>query len=374
MSKDLYEILGVAKEASDADIKKAYRKLAMQLHPDRNPGDEAAETRFKEVNAAYEVLKDDKKRAIYDQYGHAGLGQGGGPGFGGGPGGAGFGDIFEEFFGDIFGSGRGQRGRSSARQGEDYRYDLRVTLEEVATGIEKRIRIPTMVSCGGCHGTGAAAGSQPELCTTCGGTGQIRQQQGFFAVQRSCHVCRGSGKVVRNPCGECRGSGRKEKEKTLTVKIPMGVDTGTRIRLSGEGGAGLGGGPNGDLYIITEVEDHPIFERFGADLLCVIPITFPQAALGAKLEVPTLSGKARITLPAGSQTGKRLVLRSKGLPHLNRPGVLGDLVVEVRVETPVKLSSRQKELLQEFESCSDENCSPDSHGFFARMKDFLSSK
>ncbi|MEG3641212.1 molecular chaperone DnaJ [Magnetococcus sp. PR-3] len=372
MSKDLYEILGVAKDASDAEIKSAYRKLAMKLHPDRNPGDDAAEAQFKEVNAAYEVLKDSQKRTIYDQYGHAGLGQGGPGGFSG-QGGAGFGDIFEEFFGDIFGGGRQGRGggRSGARQGEDYRYDLRISLEEVARGVEKRVRIPSMSACETCRGTGARSGSKPTTCTTCGGAGQIRTQQGFFAVQRACHVCHGKGQIISDPCPDCGGAGRQKKEKTLTVKIPPGVDTGTRIRLSGEGGAGMHGGPAGDLYIITDVEEHSIFERYGADLLCVVPITFPQAALGAKLEVPTLSGKARITLPAGSQTGKRLVLRSKGLPHLNRPGMLGDLVVEVRVETPVKLSGKQKELLEEFERCGDPNSQPESVGFFDKVKEFL---
>ncbi|WP_085444448.1 molecular chaperone DnaJ [Magnetofaba australis] len=370
--KDLYEILGVARNASDAEIKSAYRKLAMKLHPDRNPDDKEAEAQFKEVNAAYEVLKDGKKRAIYDQYGHAGLNQGAGGGHPGGPGAAGFGDIFEEFFGDIFGGGRpgGRGGRSGMRQGDDYRYDMPVTLEEVMSGAEKTIRIPSEVACDTCHGSGAKPGTTPETCTTCGGSGQVRTQQGFFAVARTCPTCRGEGTMVRSPCGTCNGTGKKQKEKTLTVKIPPGVDTGTRIRLSGEGGAGSRGGPPGDLYIMIEVLNHNLFERYNNDLLCIVPVSFPQAALGAKLEVPTLTGRARITIPPGSQTGKRLAMRGKGLPHLNRPGLFGDLVVEIRVETPVNLNKRQRELLEEFESCSDGTCQPESTGFMDRVKSF----
>ncbi|MBF0624943.1 MAG: molecular chaperone DnaJ [Magnetococcales bacterium] len=375
MPKDYYEILGVSRGASDADIKKAYRRLAMELHPDRNPGDKTAESRFKEVNEAHDILKDPKKRAIYDQFGHAGLGQGG-PGPGGpggeGPGFNGFGDIFEEFFGDIFGGrGGGGRGGRGTQRGEDFRYDLSVTLETVMGGKEERLRLPSIITCETCNGSGARPGTGPETCGVCGGAGQIRTQQGFFSIARPCGACQGRGRTIRNPCPECQGQGRKRSEKNLTVKVPPGVETGTRIRLSGEGGAGQQGGPAGDLYIVIEVESHPMFERHGPDLLCHVPITFPQAALGGKLEVPTLRGRARIALPAGSQTGRRFVLKGKGLPHLGRPGLLGDLVVEVRVETPINLNKRQKELLEEFSRCSGEDCQPESTSFLDRVKDFL---
>lgn len=373
MPKDYYETLGVSRDADEKELKSAFRKLAMKHHPDRNPGDAEAEARFKEIGSAYEVLKDPKKRAVYDQYGHAGLnqGMGGDGGFGGGPGG-GFGDIFEEFFGDIFGGGRGGgRGRGGNNRGEDLRYDLGVSLETVMNGSEERLRIPTIATCDTCNGTGSKSGAPPETCTVCGGSGQVRTQQGFFSIARPCSNCSGTGKIIRDPCPACRGQGRKRSEKTLTVKIPPGVDTGTRIRLTGEGGAGINGGPAGDLFIMIEVENHPMFERYGADLLCHVPITFSQAALGGKLEVPTLKGRARLTLPAGTQTGRRLALRGKGLPHLNRPGVVGDLVVEVRIETPVNLSKRQKELLEEFAECSEEGSQPDSDSFFGKVKDFL---
>lgn len=376
MPKDYYETLGVNRSADGEEIKKAYRKLAMQLHPDRNPGNKDAEAQFKEVNAAYEVLKDSKKRSIYDQFGHAGLSQGGGGGgFSGDPSGfgGGFGDIFEEFFGDIFGGGRGGRGERSGgpQRGEDFRYDMTVTLETVMNGVEEKIRIPTVVECEGCKGSGSKPGSGPETCPTCQGMGQVRTQQGFFSIARTCAACGGRGKIIRNPCGVCRGQGRKRGEKTLTVKIPPGVDTGTRMRLSGEGGAGLAGGPAGDLYIMIDVARHSMFERFGADLLCHVPITFTQAALGGKLEIPSLGGKVRLTVPIGTQTGSRLPLRGKGLPHLNRPGVYGDLVVEVRVETPVKLNKRQRELFEELASCSDVESHPESKSFFDKVKEFL---
>jgi molecular chaperone DnaJ len=373
MPKDYYETLGVSRDVDDKDLKSAFRKLAMKHHPDRNQGDKEAEARFKELGNAYEVLKDPKKRAVYDQYGHAGLGQsgGGGPGFGGGPGG-GFGDIFEEFFGDIFGGGGGRGGgRGSNNRGDDFRYDLTVNLETVMNGAEERLRIPTIVACDGCKGSGSKSGAGPETCSTCGGVGQVRTQQGFFSIARPCSACSGRGKIIRNPCPTCRGQGRQRSEKTLTVKIPPGVDTGTRIRLTGEGGAGMNGGPSGDLFIMIEVASHAMFERYGADLLCHVPVTLVQAALGGKLEVPTLKGRARLTLPAGTQTGRRLALRGKGLPQLNRPGVLGDLVVEVRIETPVNLSKRQKELLEEFAKCSKDECQPESTSFLGKVKDFL---
>ena len=375
MAQDLYETLGVPKDASEGGIKKAYRKLAMELHPDRNPGNKSAESRFKEVNAAYEVLKDPKKRSIYDQFGHAGLGQQAGGGFSGDPAGfgGGFGDIFEEFFGDIFGGQRGGagRGQGGGQRGEDFRYDLSVTLETVMHGLEERIRIPSIVVCTTCSGSGAKAGSGPVTCTTCGGAGQVRTQQGFFSIARPCPACRGQGRVIRNPCASCQGQGRRRSEKTLTVRIPPGVDTGTRIRLTGEGGAGLHGAPSGDLFIMIEVANHPIFDRHDANLLCQVPIAFHQAALGDKLDVPTLSGRARLTLPPGTQTGARLALRGKGLPHLNRPGLFGDLVVEVLVETPVHLNKRQRELLAEFAQCSGKESQPESESFFGQVKDFL---
>ncbi|MBF0137974.1 MAG: molecular chaperone DnaJ [Magnetococcus sp. DMHC-1] len=381
MPKDYYDTLGVARSTPADDIKKAYRKLAMELHPDRNPGNKSAEARFKEINEAYDVLKDPKKRAIYDQFGHAGLGQNaGGPG-GGFPGGdgagySGFGDIFEEFFGDIFGAGGGRGrggggGRSSTQRGEDFRYDLTVKLEDVMEGAEERLRIPAIVACEKCSGSGSQAGSGPENCGVCGGSGQLRTQQGFFSIARPCGACQGRGTIIRNPCPDCHGQGRKRSEKNLTVKIPPGVETGNRIRLSGEGGAGQNNGPAGDLYIVIEVAKHPIFERYNADLLCQVPITFPQAALGGKIEVPTLRGRSRVTLPPGSQTGKRLVLKGKGLPHLNRPGVFGDLVVEVLVETPVNLNKRQRELMEEFARCSGQDCQPESNSFLNRVKEFL---
>ncbi|MBF0422888.1 MAG: molecular chaperone DnaJ [Magnetococcales bacterium] len=282
-------------------------------------------------------------------------------------------DIFEEFFGDIFGGGRGGRGERAGgpQRGEDFRYDMSISLETVMNGSEEKIRIPTMVECDTCHGSGAKAGSGPETCPTCQGMGQVRTQQGFFSIARTCAACGGRGKIIRNPCPSCRGQGRKRGEKTLTVKIPPGVDTGTRIRLSGEGGAGLANGPAGDLYIMIDVARHPMFERYGADLLCQVPITFTQAALGGKMEIPSLNGKGRLSIPAGTQTGTRLALRGKGLPHLNRPGVFGDLVVEVRVETPVKLNKRQRELFEELASCCDDDSHPESKSFLDKVKDFL---
>jgi molecular chaperone DnaJ len=380
MPNDYYELLGVERNAGDVDIKQAFRKKAMQYHPDRNPGDKSAEAKFKEINEAYEVLKDTKKRAIYDQFGHAGLGQGMEGGAGGFPGGGyssdfggGFGDIFEDLFGDIFGSGgRGRAGRANgAMRGEDLRYDLAVSLEDAMHGSEVRLRLPSIITCESCTGTGCAPGTSPEICSTCGGSGQVRTQQGFFSISRPCPACKGRGRIVRSPCTSCHGQGRQRSEKTLTVKVPPGVETGTRIRLSGEGGAGLRSGPAGDLYIVLEVKRHPIFEREGPDLLCTVPITFPRAALGGKLEVPTLTGRARIQLPSGTQTGKQFRLRGKGLPHLNRPGMFGDLIVEVRVETPVNINRRQRELLEEFERCSTQECQPESSSFLDKVKEFL---
>ncbi|MBF0589898.1 MAG: molecular chaperone DnaJ, partial [Magnetococcales bacterium] len=269
------------------------------------------------------------------------------------------------------GGGRGGRGGHGPQRGEDFRFDLTVSLEDVMKGAEERIRVPSLLACKTCNGSGAKPGSRPETCGTCGGAGQVRTQQGLFSIARPCPACRGAGQIIRDTCRDCGGQGRQRSEKTLTVKVPPGVETGTRIRLTGEGGGGLKGGPPGDLYIVLEVKEHPVFKRFGVDLLCEVPITFAQAALGGKLEAPTLTGRAKINLPVGTQTGKRLVLRGKGLPHLNRSGQYGDLVVEVRVETPVNLNDRQRELFEELAHCSGEECHPDSQSFLGRVKDFL---
>ncbi|WP_027858961.1 molecular chaperone DnaJ [Marinobacterium jannaschii] len=372
MSKrDYYEVLGVSRDASDRDIKKAFRRMAMKYHPDRNPDDKEAEDNFKEVNEAYEVLSDAQKKAAYDQYGHDAVnGQGG---FGGGADG-GFGDIFGDVFGDIFGGGGGGgRRRSSVQRGADLRYNLDLTLEEAVRGIEKSIKVPTLVGCETCDGSGAKPGTQPKVCGTCGGAGQVRMQQGFFSVQQTCPTCRGEGKVISDPCGDCHGRGRKEKTKTLSVKIPAGVDTGDRIRLGGEGEAGTNGGPAGDLYVQVNVVDHPIFERDGKHLYCEVPISFVDAALGGELEVPTLDGRVKLKVPAETQTGKLFRLRGKGVAPV-RGGSTGDLLVRVVVETPVKLSSRQKDLLRDFQSEMDQGNhkhSPKKHGFFDSVKKFF---
>jgi molecular chaperone DnaJ len=346
--RDYYEVLGVSKNASDDEIKKAYRRLAMKNHPDRNPGDKAAEERFKEANEAYEVLSNAQKRAAYDQFGHAGLGGaagGGGPGFGGGFGN--FGDIFGDVFADIFGGGGDGRRGAQAYRGADLRYHLQIDLEQAVNGDSVRIQVPALETCGGCKGSGAAPGSSPQTCPTCKGMGQVRMQQGFFSLQQTCPHCNGHGKVITNPCRECRGQGRVQKSKTLSVKIPPGVDTGDRIRLTGEGEAGQMGGPPGDLYVQIEVRPHPIFSREGADLHCSVPISLVTAALGGELEVPTLDGKVLLKVPPETQTGKLFRLRGKGVKPV-RGGAPGDLICRVQVETPVRLTPRQKELLQEF--------------------------
>lgn len=369
--RDYYEILEVSRDASDRDIKKAYRRMAMKFHPDRNPGDKESEEKFKEVNAAYEILSDAQKKAAYDQYGHAGVDpnmRGGGQGFEGN-----FGDIFGDVFGDIFGGGGGGQRRSSVQRGADLRYNLDLTLEEAVRGCEKTIKVPTQVSCETCHGSGAKPGTQPRVCSTCGGAGQIRMQQGFFAVQQTCPACRGEGKVISDPCTDCRGHGRKEKTKTLSVKIPAGVDTGDRIRLTSEGEAGANGGPAGDLYVQANVLKHPIFERDGKHLYCEMPISFVDAALGGELEVPTLDGRVKLKVPEETQTGKLFRLRGKGVTPV-RGGAIGDLLVRVVVETPVKLSGRQRELLREFQSETEgknQTHSPKKHGFFDSVKKFF---
>jgi molecular chaperone DnaJ len=374
MSKrDYYEVLGVAKNASDDEIKKAYRKLAMKHHPDRNPDDKTAEEKFKEAKEAYEVLSDSDKRAAYDQFGHEGVNPQGGPGgfggFGGGTSGFDFSDIFEGIFGGAAGGGGG-RGRSNVYRGADLRYNLEITLEEAARGTETKIRIPTLEECETCHGTGAKAGTQPQTCPTCQGHGQVRMQQGFFSIQQTCPRCHGTGKIIAEPCSACHGQGRVKKHKTLSVKIPAGVDEGDRIRLAGEGEAGVNGGPAGDLYVMIHLKAHQLFTRDGDDLHCEMPVSFATAALGGEIEIPTLEGQARIKIPAETQGGKVFRLRGKGIKGV-RSQAAGDLLCHVVVETPVKLSSRQKELLREFESLSQQNNNPKAQSFMDRVKEFF---
>ncbi len=348
--------------------------MAMKHHPDRNPGDKEAEESFKEINEAFEVLSDGQKKAAYDQYGHAGVDPGmGGMGGAGGFAGGNFGDIFGDVFGDIFGAGGG-RSRSSVQRGADLRYQLELSLEEAVRGVTKKIRIPTLVSCTECDGSGAKKGTQPVGCTTCGGIGQVRMQQGFFSVQQTCPDCRGTGKMIKDPCHACHGEGRVQEYKTLSVKIPPGVDTGDRIRLAGEGEAGSNGGPAGDLYVQVSVADHPIFQRDGKHLYCEVPITFVDAALGGELEVPTLEGRVKLKIPEETQTGKLFRLRGKGVIPV-RGGSAGDLMCRVVVETPVKLTERQKELLQELEETFQKEGtgrqSPKKQSFFDGVKKFF---
>ena len=371
--RDFYEVLGVDRGASDAELKKAYRRLAMKYHPDRNPDDADAIEKFKEANEAYEVLTDSNKRAAYDQYGHAGvdpnMGGGQGGGFGGG---ADFSDIFGDVFGDIFGGGRG-RGRSSVQRGSDLRYTLELDLEQAVRGDEVTIRIPTLEECETCDGSGAKKGSSPVTCTTCGGIGQVRMQQGFFSVQQTCPRCQGSGKMITDPCNDCDGQGRKEKQQTLSVKIPAGVDTGDRIRVSGKGEAGLNGGPPGDLYVVVSVREHKIFQRDGKNLFCEVPISITDAALGGELEVPTLDGRVKLKIPAGSQTDKLFRIRGKGVTPV-RGGATGDLLCRVVVETPVNLTKRQRELLEELrETLQEEGSkqSPRANSWFEGVKKFF---
>ncbi|AWB49945.1 molecular chaperone DnaJ [Gemmobacter aquarius] len=375
--RDYYDILGAARGASAEELKKAYRTKAKELHPDRNSDNPNAEAQFKEVNEAYEVLKDADKKAAYDRYGHAAF-EGGMGGSGRGyPGGANngdfasaFSDVFEDLFGDFMG-GRGGGGgsRSRAQRGSDLRYNLRVSLEEAFKGVQKTINVPTSITCDTCRGTGAEGGAEPVTCPTCSGMGKVRAQQGFFTVERTCPTCSGMGQIIKNPCRSCGGAGRIEKERSLSVNIPAGVETGTRIRLAGEGEAGLRGGPAGDLYIFIEVKEHAIFQRDGVHLFCRIPVSITTAALGGEVEVPTIDGgKSRVKVPAGSQTGKQMRLRSKGMPAL-RGGGTGDMVLELAVETPVNLTARQRELLTEFEKLSEEN-NPEGSSFFSKVKGF----
>src|SRR5512143_1924024 len=374
MSKrDYYEVLGVAKNASDEEIKKAYRKLAMKHHPDRNPDDKGAEEKFKEAKQAYEILSDSDKRAAYDQFGHAGVDPQAGMG-GGGFGGGGFSDAFSDIFGDIFGGGGGGR-RDRVYRGADLRYNLEIGLEEAARGTETKIRIPTLDECETCHGSGAKPGTTPTTCSTCGGHGQVRIQQGFFSVQQTCPRCGGTGKMVTDPCPSCHGEGRVKKHKTLSVKIPAGVDNGDRIRLAGEGEAGVNGGPPGDLYVVIHLKDHPVFKRDGDDLHCEMPISFATAALGGEVEIPTLDGHAKIKIPAETQSGKVFRLRGKGIKGV-RSHAPGDLFCHVAVETPVKLTARQKELLRELEAISAQDPGahdPRAKSFMDKVKEFFAS-
>jgi molecular chaperone DnaJ len=365
--RDYYEILGVQRNASAAAIKVAFRKLAMQHHPDRNPGDKAAEHRFKEINEAYEVLKDDSKRAAYDQFGHAAFEQGlGAGGRGGGFDFGSFADVFDDLFGDFVGGGR-RRGAHS--RGGDLRYNLAITLEEAFAGKQAQIRVPSTVRCDACNATGSAKGAPPGVCPSCRGAGRVRAQQGFFTIERTCPTCSGTGRVISDPCDACSGSGRVHRDKTLSVTIPAGVEDGTRIRLAGEGEAGTRGGTPGDLYIFVSVAPHQLFQRDGTNLYCRIPIPMTTAALGGQVEVPTIDGKrARLQIPESTQTAHRFRLRGKGMTELHGHN-RGDMFCEIVVETPVNLTRRQKELLQEFEHAGDGSTNPESEGFFAKVKD-----
>ena len=372
--RDFYEILGVNRDASDDDIKKAYRKLAMKFHPDRNLDNPKAEEHFKEAKEAYEILSDSQKRTAYDQYGHAGVdpqsGVGGGAGMGG------FTDAFSDIFGDIFGGGgRGGGSRSSVYRGADLRYNLDITLEEAARGTETRIRIPTMAECEICHGSGAKKGSEPKTCPTCAGHGQVRMQQGFFSIQQTCPKCHGTGRYIPDPCAPCSGSGRVKQHKTLSVKIPSGIDEGDRIRLTGEGELGVNGGPPGDLYVQIHLKPHAVFQRDHDDLHCEMPVSFASAALGGEIEIPTLDGVARLKVPSETQTGKIFRLRGKGIKGVRSIGH-GDLLCHVVIETPVNLTDRQRELLKEFEEISQGNAqhhNPRAQGWMDKVKDFFSA-
>ena len=365
-----YDMLGIAREASDADIKKAFRARAMECHPDRHPGDTEAERKFKDINEAYDVLKDPQKRAAYNQFGHAAFENGGGrPGSGGFDFNGSFSDIFEDLFGGAFGQRGGQR-RGGPQRGADMRFDYGVTLEEAFSGKQAEITVNTSVACTPCGGTGAAPGSKPVDCPTCRGMGKVRAQQGFFTVERTCPTCHGAGQTVSDPCASCHGAGHVTRDKTLSVAIPAGVENGTRIRLSGEGEAGMRGGPAGDLYLFLSVKPHRMFERDGMDLHISVPIPMTTAALGGSIEVPTIDGKkAKVAIPEGTQNGRQFRLRGKGMPRLQRGGI-GDLFVHVGVETPVNLTKEQERLLREFEAAGSGKSSPESDGFFARAKEF----
>ncbi len=370
MSKrDYYEVLGVDRSADAKELKKAYRRIAMKYHPDRNPDNAEAEEKFKEANEAYEILSDEDKRHAYDQFGHDGVDPNRQGGFGGG--GAGFSDIFGDVFGDIFGGGGGRGGHRGPARGADLRYTLELDLEEAVRGTTVKIKVPSLVGCKTCDGSGAKPGSKPTTCGTCGGHGQVRMNQGFFSVQQTCPNCNGRGTIISDPCGDCHGQGRVQEERTLSVKVPKGVDTGDRIRLSGEGEAGPDGGPAGDLYVQVSVRDHKIFERDGRHLYCDIPVSFAEAALGGEIEVPTLDGLVKLKIPAETQNGKMFRLRGKGVEPV-RGGSVGDLMCRVQVETPVNLNKEQKELLRQFqESLTGGKHSPKQTGWFDSMKNFF---
>ncbi|MEC5161634.1 molecular chaperone DnaJ [Janthinobacterium sp. CG_23.3] len=372
--RDFYETLGVAKNSSEEEIKKAYRKLAMKYHPDRNPDNKESEEKFKEVKEAYEMLTNPEKREAYDRYGHAGVdpNMGGGGGFGGGQGG--FADSFGDIFGDIFGGGgRSRNAGPQVYRGADLRYNLEITLEQAAHGFDTTIRVPSWDKCDTCHGSGAKPGTSPSTCTTCAGHGQVRMQQGFFSIQQTCPKCHGSGKVITDPCAPCGGAGRIKRNKTLEVKIPVGIDNGMRIRSSGNGEPGTNGGPAGDLYVEIHIKPHAVFQREGDDLHCEMPISFTKAALGGEIEVPTLSGKVSFTIPEGTQSGKTFRLKGKGIKGV-RSGYAGDLFCHVAIETPVKLTEKQKELLRDFEKSTTEGGakhSPQSKTWKDKVKDFF---
>lgn len=380
MSKrDYYEILGVSRTAKDAEIKSAFRRLAMEYHPDRNPGDVTAEIRFKEVNEAYDVLKDAQKRAAYDRFGHAAFehGMGGRQGAG-----AGFGpefsssmeDIFENFFGEFMGGRRGARGFSGQERGTDLRYNMEITLQEAFTGKTAQIRVPTSVACETCAGTGAKPGTKPTTCSTCGGYGKVRASQGFFTIERTCPACQGRGEIIEDPCVTCAGAGRVTKERILSVNIPAGVEDGTRIRLAGEGEAGLRGGPAGDLYIFLSILPDEFFQRDGSDLFCRVPISMVTAALGGTIEVPTVEGTiTRVKIPEASETGKQFRLKGKGMPVL-RSKLTGDMYIQIEIETPKNLNARQKELLREFEQLSKSGTNPDSESFLEKIRGLFNRK
>ena len=379
--RDYYEVLGVQRGASEADLKAAFRKLAKEVHPDKNAGDKVAEQKFKELGEAYEALKDPQKRAAYDQFGHAAFENGrGGPG---GPGGFGpdfassMSDIFDDLFGEFMGGRRGPGGaqgrqRTGRERGSDLRYNMEVSLSDAYAGKTAQIRVPTSVGCEACQGSGAKPGSKPVSCTTCGGHGKVRAAQGFFTIERTCPTCQGRGEIISDPCAVCSGAGRVVKERTLSVNIPAGVEDGTRIRLAGEGEAGVRGGPAGDLYIFLSIKQHELFQRDGADIFCRVPISMITASLGGQIDVPTVEGAmTRVKVPEGTETGKQFRLKGKGMPVL-RSKQQGDMYIQVDVETPKNLTKRQRELLEEFEKLSHKDTSPESAGFFSKMKEFFS--
>ena len=370
--RDYYDVLGVPKGSEQEALKKAYRSKAKELHPDRNSDNPNAEAQFKEVNEAYEVLKDAEKKAAYDRYGHAAFeGGGGGQGFGGGGDfSSAFSDVFDDLFGDFMGGGRG--GRQQQSRGSDLRYNLSISLAEAFAGLQKTINVPSAVSCGSCNGSGAAGGSSPTTCPTCSGLGKVRATQGFFTVERGCPTCSGVGQIIKNPCSSCGGQGTQKKDRALNVNVPPGVETGTRIRLAGEGETGPRGGVPGDLYIFIEVSKHKIFERDGLNLFCRVPVSMAKASLGGEVEVPTIDGgRSRVRIPAGSQSGRQMRLKGKGMPAI-KTIQKGDMFIEMAVETPVNLTARQKELLQEFEELSEDN-NPETNSFFSSVKTFWES-